>query len=130
MSSSLSLSSAAYDPSLANSQQAAATSANLRAATQNSGQASGSATGQAPTAAAQAKAAKTAQDFASFFISQSLQPMFEGLKTDSMFGGGQGEEMFKSMLLDQYGKMVAKKGGFGITDTVMNQMLKLQEVQS
>ena len=32
--------------------------------------------------------------------------MFSGIKTDGLFGGGQGEEMFRSMMIDQYGKQL------------------------
>ena len=30
--------------------------------------------------------------------------MFSGIKTDGMFGGGQGEQMFRSLMIDQYAK--------------------------
>ena len=77
-----------------------------------------------------AKAAKAAKEFESFFVSQMVQHMFEGVKTDSMFGGGHGEEMFRSQLIDQYGKMVAARGGLGIADSVVRSMLHQQEVKS
>ena len=37
-----------------------------------------------------ANADKTAKDFESMFMSQMLQPMFEGLGVDPTFGGGHG----------------------------------------
>lgn len=77
-----------------------------------------------------AKAAKAAREFESFFVSQMFQHMFEGIKSDGMFGGGHGEEMFKSQLIDQYGKMVAKRGGLGIADQVVRHMIQQQEVKS
>jgi Rod binding domain-containing protein len=73
-------------------------------------------------------AKKSAQDFESFFASQMLSEMFAGVKTDSMFGGGNGEDMFRSLLLDQYGKEIAKHGGLGIADSVMRTLTQHQEV--
>lgn len=68
-----------------------------------------------------------AQKFESFFISQMLDHMTEGLETDPMFGGGHGEDMWKSMLNQEYGKEIAKSGRLGIADQVMKGMIKMQE---
>lgn len=70
---------------------------------------------------------KAAQDFEAFFVSQMMQPMFAGIETDEIFGGGQGEEVWKSMMIDEYAKETARKGGLGIADSVMSVMLKAQE---
>lgn len=69
----------------------------------------------------------TAQDFESQFISTMAQSMFAGVKTDGPFDGGQGEDMFRSMLVDQYGKEMTKAGGIGIADKIYGEILKLQE---
>lgn len=71
---------------------------------------------------------QVAQDFEGMFLSQMLQPMFEGIPTDGMFGGGEGEELFKSLQLDEYAKLMAKAGGIGIADHVKRELLRLQEV--
>lgn len=77
-----------------------------------------------------ARAAKTGRQFEAQFMSQMLQHMFEGIKTDGMFGGGSGEEMFRSMLLDEYGKQIANHGnGIGIGAAVQKMLLSHQEVQ-
>lgn len=70
---------------------------------------------------------KAAQDFEAFFASQMLQPMFEGVETNEMFGGGIGEDTWKSMMVDQYGKEIARSGRLGIADQVMSAMLQAQE---
>jgi len=72
---------------------------------------------------------KAAQDFEAMFLAQMLQPMFEGLKADGMFGGGAGEKAYRSMLVEEYGKAVAKAGGIGIAEQVKAEMIKLQEVE-
>jgi Rod binding domain-containing protein len=46
-----------------------------------------------------------------------------------MFGGGQGEKVFRSLLFQEYGKQTAKAGGIGIADMVQKEILRLQEVQ-
>jgi peptidoglycan hydrolase FlgJ len=68
-----------------------------------------------------------AETFESFFVSQMLDHMTAGIETDPMFGGGSGEDMWKSMLNQEYGKEIAKSGRLGITDQVMTGMLKMQE---
>lgn len=72
---------------------------------------------RAPGRTADAGAARqAAENFEAIFIGQMLEPMFEGLSTDGPFGGGQGEQMFRSMLITQYGEQIARRGGFGIAD--------------
>ena len=90
--------------------------------------ASGSALPNVPKNADLNKLRETAQDFEAVFLSQMLKPMFEGIETDGMFGGGQGEEMWRSLMVDEYGKSIAKQGGIGIADAVMRTMLEMQEV--
>ena len=68
-----------------------------------------------------------AQDFESQFISTMFQSVFKGLKTDGPFDGGQGEEMFRSLLVDQYAQGMTKSGGVGLAKTVYSEILKLQE---
>ncbi|HEX2591380.1 MAG TPA: rod-binding protein [Rhizomicrobium sp.] len=72
---------------------------------------------------------KAAKEFESVFISQFLSGMFEGVKTDETFGGGQGEDMFRSMMLDQYGKSIASQGGFGIADSIVKSLTIHQQAQ-
>ena len=41
------------------------------------------------------------------FLSQMFQYMFEGLDSDPVFGGGNAENMYRSLMVDEYGKQVA-----------------------
>jgi len=74
----------------------------------------------------EAEAEKAAQEFEAVFISQFLGAMFEGVKTDGEFGGGPGEGMFRSMMLDNYSKTLTKQGGFGLADSVKREILSMQ----
>ncbi|MBP2298791.1 rod-binding protein [Azospirillum picis] len=70
---------------------------------------------------------KSADEFESQFISQMLSPMFESLPTDETFGGGRGEDMFRPMLVEQFGKQISRRGGFGIANQVYGELLRAQE---
>jgi Rod binding domain-containing protein len=84
----------------------------------------------APHKTNDAAAAKTAaQNFEGVFLSQFLGQMFEGISTDGLFGGGQGEQMFRSLMLDEYGKQIAAQGGIGLTSSVTRELLKTQETR-
>jgi Rod binding domain-containing protein len=92
----------------------------------------GQAAGAPPSAAELAKRgqiAKTAQDFEASFLSVMLQTMFQGVKQQEPFGGGEGEEMFKSFMSEAMAKQMAKAGGIGLSKSVQAEMLKMQGLQ-
>ncbi len=72
---------------------------------------------------------EAAEQFEAVFLAQMLSPMFETLGTGGMFGGGSGERIYRSLLVEEYGKAVARSGGVGIADQVEQEMLKLQEAR-
>jgi Rod binding domain-containing protein len=74
-----------------------------------------------------AAAHKTAQDFEAFFLSQIFENVFSGVNSDAMFGGGSGETVYRSLLLQEYSKVAARNGGVGIADAVQREILRTQE---
>lgn len=80
----------------------------------------------AKDAAVRKKIAETAKTFEASFLSVMMQQMFEGVKTSQPFGGGNGEEMFKSMMTDAMSKEVTKAGGVGLSSVIQREMLKMQ----
>jgi peptidoglycan hydrolase FlgJ len=76
-----------------------------------------------------AKAEKVAQDFEAFFLGQVLQPMFKTIDVEPPFGGGSAEEVWRSMMVDEMGKSMAKAGGIGIAAHVKREILRMQEAQ-
>lgn len=86
----------------------------------------------APTAGSAADLAKrgqiqkTAKDFETSFLNIMFQSMFKDVGADNPYGGGEGEEMWKSFLTDAMAKQTVKRGGIGLSDTVAKEMLKLQ----
>lgn len=79
------------------------------------------------TATSPADALKVGQKFESMFLSEMLQPMFAGIKTDGVFGGGHGEDMYRSLQVDEYAKALTASGGIGIAAAVQQEILRMQE---
>ena len=73
-----------------------------------------------------AKLKAVAREFEGVMLNELLAPMFEGLQTDGLGGGGQGEEMFRPMLIDQYAKGMTARGGIGIADAVLKELVHMQ----
>lgn len=71
---------------------------------------------------------QAAEDFEAVFISQMLQPMFDTVETDGMFGAGSAEETWRAIMVEEIGKQMAKAGGIGLAPVVEKEMLRLQEV--
>ncbi len=76
------------------------------------------------------KVEKVAEDFEAFFITKMMETMFDGVSTDGMFGGGNAEKIYRSMLLDQYGRNMAQTGSVGVKDVVMRSILQMQEMET
>ncbi len=70
---------------------------------------------------------KAAKDFDGSFLSEMLSHMFDGLDVDPMFGGGHGEEMFRGMLVSEYGKQIAAGPGIGISKQIQGMMIDMQQ---
>lgn len=72
---------------------------------------------------------RVAQEFEALFLAQMLEPVFESTDTEGLFGGGEGEKVFRSMMVQEYGKAIARSGGVGIADAVQREILRMQENQ-
>ena len=72
---------------------------------------------------------KVAQDFEAFYLAQAMDAMFAGIESDKLFGGGSGENVYRSLLSQEYAKVAAKSGGVGIADAVQREILRMQEAQ-
>jgi flagellar protein FlgJ len=86
------------------------------------------ATANALTPAQIEKSKQTAQDFEAMALGEMLKPMFDTIDTSKgLFGGGIGEATWKPMMVEEMAKSIAQRGGVGIADEVMKEMLRLQE---
>jgi len=77
---------------------------------------------------AELKARKTAQDFETMFLEQTLDRLLASDGTEGPLGdNGTGGEVYRSMLAKEYAGSVVKSGGVGIADQVYREILKMQE---
>ena len=77
------------------------------------------------------KAWHAAQDFEAMALNQFLTPMFDTVDTSSgPFGGGEGEQQWKPMLIDAMAKKIEQAGGLGLAQPVFRQMIQMQEAKS
>ena len=74
-----------------------------------------------------ASIAKAAEDFEANFASEFLGHIFSSIEADPLCGGGEGENIYRSFLLQEYGKNLARTGALGISDLVRKELLYLQE---
>ncbi|NNU17414.1 hypothetical protein HK107_13865 [Parvularcula sp. ZS-1/3] len=74
------------------------------------------------------EARKAAEGFEAVFLNQFVSSMFSGMKTDGLFGGGQGEKMWQGFLVQHIADSFAQRGGIGIADMVMAEINKTSEV--
>ncbi len=66
-----------------------------------------------------AAARKAAESFEASFLAEMLQ--YTGINSQpESFGGGAGEEAFGSLLTEQYAKLLAARGDFGIAERIFD----------
>jgi Rod binding domain-containing protein len=75
----------------------------------------------------EAKMRHAAEGFEAMFLNQMFEMMGESVQADPTFGGGQAENLFRSMLNEQYAKQMAKGGGIGISNAIYQEMVRMQE---
>lgn len=73
---------------------------------------------------------EVAAEFEAVFVTEMMKPMFEGISSDGMFGGGKGEEIFRGLLLQEYGKKIAQTHSIGLSEQLKAELLRQQELQS
>jgi len=76
----------------------------------------------------QARAA--GEQFEAFFIGQMVELMHTDTEGDGMFSGGHAENVWKSMLNQEYGKEIAKSNPLGIADAVVRSLLQTQNIMT
>jgi flagellar protein FlgJ len=86
----------------------------------------GKASPAATSKAAKAKAA--GEDFEAVFLNSMFQQMFSGVG-QGPFSGGQGAQVWRSFLTDEYAKSFVKAGGVGIAPQVERELLAHQEAR-
>lgn len=70
------------------------------------------------------QAKKVSQDFEGLFVGMMVKSMRETVGKDKLTGGGHGEEVYRSMLDQQYTDAVVKRGGFGLAKQVEKDIIR------
>lgn len=70
---------------------------------------------------------QAAEEFEAVMLTAMLKPIFDGIETSEMFGGGEGEKMWQGLLVEEYAAEMAASGGIGIADQVRSELLRIQE---
>lgn len=78
-------------------------------------------------AATERKMDEAAREFESVFLSQMFETVWQTVPTDGAMGGGMGESIFRSMMVQDIGKQFAQQGGIGLAPFIKAELLKLQE---
>jgi peptidoglycan hydrolase FlgJ len=74
------------------------------------------------------KAWDTAQGLEASFLQVMLGSMFEGIKGEGMMGSeATGQDAWRGMMIEQYGKSIAAQGGIGLAPQIYREMLRFQE---
>ncbi|WP_298436445.1 rod-binding protein [Geobacter sp.] len=71
-----------------------------------------------------AAARKVAREFEAIFIGMMLKSMRETVGKDPIAGGGKGEEIFQSLLDQEYATAFAARGGLGLAPLIEQQLVK------
>jgi Rod binding domain-containing protein len=73
---------------------------------------------------------RAAEEFEAVFLAEMMAPMFEGLDSDGLGGGGMGEQIFRPMLVERYAESITRSGGVGIADSIVRELMRMQEAAS
>ena len=74
------------------------------------------------------QAKKVAQDFEGLFIGMMLKSMHETVGKDKLTGGGHGEDVYRSMLDQEYVAQAVKRGGLGLAKIIERDIIR-QEIR-
>lgn len=80
--------------------------------------------GAAGTDKERVAARKAAREFETLFVGMMLKSMRETVGKDMLAGKGQSEEIYRSMLDQEYAKAVAEQGGLGLAKMIEAQLIK------
>ena len=73
-------------------------------------------------------AEKTAEEFEAVFLSQFLKTMTQELGGAGSVAGD-GGDVYRDMFTQEVAKMISRSGGIGVADVILQEMLKVQEIE-
>lgn len=75
------------------------------------------------------QAKKVSQDFEGLFIGMMVKSMHETVGKDKLTGGGHGEDVYRSMLDQEYVAAAVKRGGFGLAKQIEKEIVRQESRQ-
>ena len=70
------------------------------------------------------QAKKVSQDFEGLFIGMMMKSMRETVAKDKLTGGGHGEDVYRSILDQEYVAESVKRGGFGLAKHIEKEIIR------
>lgn len=70
------------------------------------------------------QAKKVAQDFEGLFIGMMVKSMHDTVGKDKLTGGGHGEDVYRSLLDQEYVAQAVKRGGFGLAKMIEKDIIR------
>ena len=75
-----------------------------------------------------AKLRNKAEEFEAATLGQLLEPMFDTVDSaHGLFGGGNGEQTWRPMMVSEMAKQIARAGGIGLAQPVLQSLIQAQE---
>ncbi len=74
-------------------------------------------------------ARKAAREFEGLFVGMMLKSMRETVGKDMLAGKGQSDEIYRSMLDQEYVKAVVERGGLGLAKMIEAQLIKQPDIK-
>jgi Rod binding domain-containing protein len=69
---------------------------------------------------------KEAKKLEGVFLNTLTSEMFSSIKTDGEFGGGFGEQTWRSMQAEQLANQISESGGIGLAENITRSLLDAQ----
>lgn len=76
------------------------------------------------------QAKKVSQDFEGLFIGMMMKSMRETVGKDKLTGGGHGEDVYRSILDQEYVAAAVKRGGFGLAKHIEKDIIRQESRQT
>lgn len=76
------------------------------------------------------RAEAVSKDFEELFISQMMEPMFGDSVGTEAFGTDDTDEIYKSLMVKEYGKLIVQSGGIGIAQNIYKGLMGENKLSS
>ena len=67
-----------------------------------------------------------AKDLEAVLISTMIEPMFPDGDDSPIFGGGKGSKIYRTLMIQEYGKIMSQNGGIGIAENIAKEIAAKQ----